>query len=85
VKETGIRWVRVIGLADRRIILWQGPSPPWRPVTVLHGGSARVIPWLATALDEVVITVPAQQLFIFFCLPSMAAHVHRQTNVSVSV
>jgi hypothetical protein len=67
VKETGIRWVRVIGLADRRIILRQGPSLAWGPVTVLHGRCLGEILCLATAFAGVFNTVQAQQLFIFCC------------------
>ncbi|MCP9860511.1 hypothetical protein KBZ34_15945 [Cyanobium sp. Cruz-8H5] len=52
-------------MADRRIILRQGPSLDWGPVTVLHGGCLGEIPWLATALAGVLNTVQAQQLFIF--------------------
>jgi hypothetical protein len=41
LKETGIRWVRgATGIADRRIILWQGPHPSRGAVTVLHGDAA---------------------------------------------
>ena len=65
MKETGIRVSKgEAGLADRRIILWQRPSGPSPPVTVLHGVRITEIPWLAMDLPEVSISNPSHQLLM---------------------
>jgi len=63
MKETGIRVSKeVVGLADRRIILWQRPSGPRPLVTDLHGGSVAEIACLAMDLSEVSDSNPPQQM-----------------------
>ena len=65
MKETGIRVSKgEAGLADRRIILWQRPSGPMPPVTVLHGVRIDEIPWLAMDLPEVSISNPSHHLLM---------------------
>jgi hypothetical protein len=65
LSETGIRWVRVIGSPDRRIILWHRPAQPLAAVTVLHGVACRQSPWRAMVLRLQVRAPPGTALLHF--------------------